>query len=124
MLDIPGNSGGEFREKHCGKAQDFVVWGKRWGTNETEAQVILQNQWDNILHHLMGITAATEVWSEHEPSPLSSSSCVGENVEDEDDVPTQQINMEETNGTNEGTSTTRQREPKSPKTQNDEDQTE
>ena len=30
------------------------------------------NQWDNILHHLIGITAAIEVWPS--PTPSSSSS--------------------------------------------------
>ena len=56
--------------------QDFIDWGRRWGTNETEAQVIMQNQWDNILHHLMGITAAMEVWRVEDPSSSSSSAHV------------------------------------------------
>ena len=82
-------------------------------TFQEKAHVILQNQWDNILHHLMGITAAMEVWSPHEPSSSSSSSCVGENIEDEEDVPNQQT-MEENSGTNGGMSTIRQHEPQNP----------
>ena len=39
-----------------------------------EAQVVLQNQWGNILHHIMGITAAMEVW---QPDAAASSSSQG-----------------------------------------------
>ena len=64
--------------------QDFVDRGRRWGTNETEAQVILQSQWDNILsHHLMGITAAMESWLAQDPTLSSSSSCMKHAAEEE-----------------------------------------
>ena len=41
---------------------DFRDWGKRWGQDDDRAQLTLQCQWDNLLRHLMGITAAMEVW--------------------------------------------------------------
>ena len=53
---------------------DFRDWGRRWGTDEDAAQSVMQNQWDNMLHHIMGITEAMEVWN---PS-VSSSSAAGE----------------------------------------------
>ena len=31
-----------------GRPQDFIDWGRRWVTDEAEAQLILQNQWGNI----------------------------------------------------------------------------
>ena len=48
----------------------FCDWGRRWGQDEPATQLILQHQWDNWLRHVMGITAAMEVW---EPSTASSS---------------------------------------------------
>ena len=45
--------------------EEFRDWGRRWGQDEPEAQLLLQHQWDNLLRHVMGITAAVEVW---EPS--------------------------------------------------------
>ena len=50
--------------------EDFRVWGRRWGQDAPEAHLLLQHQWDNLLRHVMGITAAMEVW---EPSTASSS---------------------------------------------------
>ena len=41
---------------------DFRDWGRRWGQDDDSAQLTLQCQWDNLLRHLMGITAAMEVW--------------------------------------------------------------
>ena len=38
-----------------------------------DAQVLLMNRWDNILHHLVGITAAMEVWPVQTPGSSSSS---------------------------------------------------
>ena len=58
---IEGNS----HHSTVGCPQDFIDWGRHWGTDEMEAQVVLQNQWDDILHHIMGITAAMEVWKIH-----------------------------------------------------------
>ena len=55
---------------------DFVDWGRQWGTDEMDAQVLLMNQWDNILHRLMGITAVMEVWPPQTPG--SSPSLDGE----------------------------------------------
>ena len=49
---------------------DFRDWGRRWGEDQNAAQMVMQNQWDNLLRHIMGITAAMEVW---EPSTSSSS---------------------------------------------------
>ena len=43
--------------------EDFRNWARRWGEDDDHAQLTLQNQWDNLLRHLMGITAAMEVWS-------------------------------------------------------------
>ena len=42
--------------------EDFRNWAQRWGEDDDHAQLTLQNQWDNLLRHLMGITAAMEVW--------------------------------------------------------------
>ena len=42
--------------------EDFRNWARRWGEDDDHAQLTLQNQWDNLLRHLMGITAAMEVW--------------------------------------------------------------
>ena len=42
---------------------DFRDWGRRWGQDDDRAQLTLQCQWDNLLRHLMGITAAMEVWA-------------------------------------------------------------
>ena len=50
--------------------EDFRDWGRRWGQDEDAAQLVMQNQWDNLLRHIMGITTAMEVW---EPSAASSS---------------------------------------------------
>ena len=50
--------------------EEFRDWGRRWGQDEPDAQLRLQHQWDNLLRHIMGITAAMEVW---EPSAASSS---------------------------------------------------
>ena len=50
--------------------EKFRDWGRRWGQDDPEAQLLLQHQWDNLLRHVMGITAAMEVW---EPSTASSS---------------------------------------------------
>ena len=47
--------------------EDFRDWGRRWGQYEQAAHLILQHQWDNLLRHVMGITAAMEVW---EPSTV------------------------------------------------------
>ena len=113
MSDVPRDSGGNFGEKHVAQPQDFVDGGRRWGTNETEAQVI---KWVNIVQHLMGITAAMEGWPAQEPSSSSSSSCMGENVEDEegDDI---NHNAERDNHTNGGTRTRqlKQKEPQNRK---------
>ena len=49
---------------------DFRNWGRRRGEDDSSAQLVMQNQWDNILRHVMGITAAMEVW---DPSTSSSS---------------------------------------------------
>ena len=43
-------------------ARQFRNWARRWGEDDDHAQLTLQNQWDNLLRHLMGITAAMEVW--------------------------------------------------------------
>ena len=50
--------------------EEFRDWGRRWGQDEPEARLLLQHQWDDLLRHVMGITAAMEVW---EPSTASSS---------------------------------------------------
>ena len=50
--------------------EDFRDWGRCWGQDDERAQLVMQNQWDNLLRHIMGITAAMEVW---EPSTASSS---------------------------------------------------
>ena len=50
--------------------EDFRDWGRRWGQDDPEAQLLLRHQWDNLLRHVMGITAAMEVW---DPSTASSS---------------------------------------------------
>ena len=50
--------------------EDFRDWGRQWGQDEQSAQLVMQNQWDNLLRHVMRITAAMEVW---EPSTASSS---------------------------------------------------
>ena len=42
--------------------EDFRNWARRWGEDDDHAQLTLQNQWDNLLRHLMGITASMEVW--------------------------------------------------------------
>ena len=66
---------GNSNRSTVGKPENFLDWGKRWGTNETEAQLTMQNQWDNLLHHQMGITgitAAMEVWFPLE-APVSAS---------------------------------------------------
>ena len=49
---------------------------------------------------------AMEVWSPHEPSTSASSSCAGENIQDEEEVPNQQT-IEEHSGTMGGTNTNR-----------------
>ena len=108
---------GNTNRSTVGKPEDFMDWGKRWGTNETEAQLTLQNQWDNILRHVMGITASMEVWSPHAPSASSSSSCAGENFPAEKEAPNQQI-TEEHPGTAEEPGSNRRREPEHPKTEN------
>ena len=41
---------------------DFRDWGRRWGQDDDRAQLTLQRQWNNLLRHLIGITAAMEVW--------------------------------------------------------------
>ena len=48
----------------------FRDWGRRWGQDDERAQLVMQNQWDNLLRHIVGITVAMEVW---EPSTASSS---------------------------------------------------
>ena len=60
---VEGNS----NRSTSGRRQDFVDWGRRWGTDEMDAQVTLINQWDNILHHLIRIAAAMEVWPSQTP---------------------------------------------------------
>ena len=67
---VEGNS----HRSTVGCPQDFVDWGRCWETDEMEAQVVLQNQLDNILHHIMGIAAAMEVWK---PDAGASSSSQG-----------------------------------------------
>ena len=42
--------------------EDFRNWARRWGEDDDHAQLTLQSQWDNLLRHLMGITAAMEEW--------------------------------------------------------------
>ena len=42
--------------------EDFRNWARRWGEDDDHAQLTLQNLWDNLLCHLMGITAVMEVW--------------------------------------------------------------
>ena len=51
-----------------GCPKDFRDWGRRWGTDDA-AQLVMQNQCDNLLHHVMGITAAMEVWKPEASSP-------------------------------------------------------
>ena len=43
--------------------------------------MVLQNHWDNILHHIMGIAAAMEVWNQDASSPSSQGgeNCPGDN---------------------------------------------
>ena len=50
--------------------EDFRNWGRRWGEDDSNAQLVMQNQWDNLLRHVMGITAAMKVW---DPNTSSSS---------------------------------------------------
>ena len=84
---------GNTHRSTVGCPQDFVDWGRRWGTDEMEAQVVLQNQWDNMLHHLMGITAAMKVWqfdaaassSSHQEEPHSAGELVDTPCSDEGD---------------------------------------
>ena len=59
-----------------GRPDDFRDWGRRSGTDDEAAQLVMQNQWGNLLHHLMGITAAMEVWNQN---ASSSSSLKGDN---------------------------------------------
>ena len=70
----------------------------RQGDRDREREIeIWQNQWDNLLRHIMGITAAMEVW---EPSTASSSgeeaNATGENsvnllkVEGQEEEPNRQ----------------------------------
>ena len=53
---------------------DFRDRARCWGTYEDAAPLVMQNQWDNLLRHIMEITAAMEVC---DPS-ASSSSAAGE----------------------------------------------
>ena len=66
---------------------------------------------DTLLHYLMGLTAAMEVWSplEAPASSSSSSSCAGE-----DGGATHQQNIEAPGETTEGGQTNRRREPGHP----------
>ena len=66
-----------------GKPQDFLDWGRRWGTDDPTAQLTLQCYWDNILWHIMGITAATNVWEPPSPSSIYPSQAVGDMTEGE-----------------------------------------
>ena len=52
-----------------GCPEDFRDWGRRWGTHDDAAQLVMQNQWDNLLHHVVGITAAMKVWNPEASSP-------------------------------------------------------
>ena len=45
-----------------GSLDDFRDWGRRWGQDDDRAQLTLQCQWDSLIRHIMGITAAMEVW--------------------------------------------------------------
>ena len=65
---VEGNS----NRSTVGCPQDFVDLGRRWGTDEMDAQVLLVNQCDNILHHVMWITAAMEAWPSQTPGSSSS----------------------------------------------------
>ena len=54
----------------------------------------MQNQWDNLMHHIMGITAAMEVWSQNASSSSShgGDTCSGDvhmdtAAEEEDGTP-------------------------------------
>ena len=66
----PGDGGGNADRTTVNCPDDFRNWGGRWGEDDSSAQLVMQNQWDNILRHVMGITAAMEVW---DPSTSSSS---------------------------------------------------
>ena len=64
-----------------GRPEDGLDWGRKWGTDDDGAQLTLQNQWDKILYHLMGITvytASMEGVAPHQPSASVSSSAAGE----------------------------------------------
>ena len=50
------------------EVEDFRNWARRWGEDDDHAQLTLQNQWDNLLRHLMGITAS--MWG---PSDMAES---------------------------------------------------
>ena len=52
------------------EVEDFRNWARRWGEDDDHAHLTLQNQWDNLLRHLMGITASMEVWG---PSDMDES---------------------------------------------------
>ena len=62
--------GGNEEKSTVNRPENFRDWGRRWGQDEQGALLVMQNQWDNLLRHVMGITAAMEVW---EPSTASSS---------------------------------------------------
>ena len=56
--------------------EDFRNWARRWGEDDDHAQLTLQNQWDNLLRHLMGITAAMEVWGPtNVTDPVGNGTC-------------------------------------------------
>ena len=52
-----------------GCPEHFRDFGRRWETDDDAAQLVMQNQWDTLLHNVMGITAAMEVWNPEASSP-------------------------------------------------------
>ena len=63
LYDIQETLEGNSNRSTVGRCQDFLDCGRRWGTDKI--------QWDDILHHLMGITAAMEVWPSQTPGSSS-----------------------------------------------------
>ena len=91
--------------------EDFRDWRRRWGQDDDNDQLALQCQWDNLLRHLMGITAAMEVWEPMAAAdPGANATTTGDNpmtseVEEQEMGP----NSQHTNGDTSITSTTMHR---------------
>ena len=86
-----------------GCPDDFRDWGRRWGTDDDAAQLVMQNQWDNLLHHVMGVTAAMEVWNQNASSPSalgedSGSGDINMNVTEEGEAAGDQVEAREQDG--------------------------